>query len=178
MLWYRPGRVKEPDHHGTRHGMSPKEKPAGEKVLASNRQAFHNFFIDERFEAGLVLLGTEVKSLRQGKAVLKDAYARVDAGQIFLHNCHIPPYSHGGYANHEPLRVRKLLLHKLEIIRLAQKTAGGGHTIVPLRLYLSKGKVKAEIALARGKKLWDKREAIKKRDREREERSGAREVDD
>ena len=158
--------------------MSPKEKPEGEKVLASNRQAFHNFFIDERFEAGLVLLGTEVKSLREGKANLKDAYARVDRGQVYLYNCHISPYSHGGYANHEPLRARKLLLHKGEILRLAQKTAGGGSTIVPLRLYLSKGKVKAEIALARGKKLWDKREAIRDRDREREARAAARSQDD
>jgi SsrA-binding protein len=158
--------------------MSPKEAPAGEKVLASNRQAFHNFFIDERFEAGLVLLGTEVKSLRQGKANLKDAYARVDRGQVYLHNCHISPYSHGGYANHDPLRTRKLLLHKGEILRLAQKTASGGNTIVALRLYLSKGKVKAEIALARGKKLWDKREAIRKRDREREARSTAAGGDD
>lgn len=158
--------------------MPRKEAPAGEKVLASNRQAFHNFFIDERFEAGLVLLGTEVKSLRQGKANLKDAYARVDRGQVYLHNCHISPYSHGGYANHEPLRTRKLLLHKGEILRLAQKTARGGNTIVPLRLYLSKGRVKAEIALARGKKLWDKREAISKRDQEREARSAARGEDD
>jgi SsrA-binding protein len=154
--------------------MPSKEKAAGERVLASNRQAFHNFFIDERFEAGVVLLGTEVKSLRQGKASLKDAYARVDRGQIYLHNCHIPPYSHGGYANHEPLRARKLLLHKGEILRLAQRTASGGQTIIPLRLYLSKGRVKAEIALARGKKLWDKREAIKRREREREARAGAR----
>jgi SsrA-binding protein len=154
--------------------MSPREKPAGEKVLASNRQAFHNFFVDERFEAGLVLLGTEVKSVRQGKANLKEAFARVERGEIYLHNCHIPPYSHGGYANHDPLRPRKLLLHRREILRLAQRTAGGGRTIVPLRLYLSKGRVKVEIALARGKKLWDKREAIKERDREREARAGAR----
>jgi SsrA-binding protein len=158
--------------------MPRKEAPAGEKVLASNRQAFHNFFIDERFEAGLVLLGTEVKSLRQGKANLKEAYARVERGQVYLHNCHISPYSHGGYANHEPLRTRKLLLHKGEILRLAQKTARGGNTIVPLRLYLSKGRVKAEIALARAKKLWDKREAISKRDREREARSAAAGEDD
>ncbi|HZM71631.1 MAG TPA: SsrA-binding protein SmpB [Candidatus Cryosericum sp.] len=158
--------------------MPRKEAAAGEKVLASNRQAFHNFFIDERFEAGLVLLGTEVKSLRQGKANLKEAYARVDRGQVYLHNCHISQYSHGGYANHEPLRTRKLLLHKGEILRLAQKTAGGGNTIVPLRLYLSKGKVKAEIALARGKNLWDKREAIRKRDHEREVRSAAAREDD
>jgi len=154
--------------------MSPKEKPPGEKVLATNRQAFHNYFIDERYDAGLVLLGTEVKSLRQGKANLKEAFARVDRGEIFLHNCHITPYSHGGYANHEPLRARKLLLHKEEIVRLAQRTAGGGCTIVPLRLYLSKGRVKVEIALVRGKKLWDKRETIKRREQEREARAASR----
>jgi SsrA-binding protein len=158
--------------------MAPKDKSPEEKVLASNRQAFHNFFIDERFEAGVSLLGTEVKSLREGKANLKDAFARVDRGEVYLHNCHITPYSHGSYANHEPLRPRKLLLHKLEIFRLAQRTASGGSTIVPLRLYLVKGRVKVEIALARGKKLWDKREAIKKRDQEREARSGARGGDD
>lgn len=156
--------------------MSPSVKDPSEKVLASNRQAFHNYVIGDRFECGIVLLGTEVKSLRGGKAVLKDAFARVQGGEIFLLNCHISPYSHGGYANHDPLRSRKLLLHREEIRRLSQRTASGGQTLIPLRLYLRKGRVKVEIALARGKRAWDKREAIKARDQEREARAaiGAR----
>lgn len=154
--------------------MTANEKTAGEKVLASNRQAFHSYFIDERYEAGLVLLGTEVKSLRDGNANLKDAFARVERGELFLYNCHITPYSHGGYVNHDPLRPRKLLLHKEEIARLAQRIAVGGQTLIPLRLYLLKGRVKVEIALARGKKLWDKRESIKKREQDREARAAVR----
>lgn len=154
--------------------MSPSGRPAREKVLASNRQAFHNYFIGDRFEAGIVLLGTEVKALRQGLANLKDSFARVEGREIFLHSCHISPYSHGGYANHEPLRTRKLLMHSEEIRRLDQKTRIGGHTLVPLRLYLSKGRVKVEIALARGKKFWDKRQAIKERDQQKEARAAVR----
>ncbi len=152
-----------------------KNKGDGEKVVASNRQAFHNYFIGDRFEAGIVLLGTEVKSLREGKANLKDSYARVQGNAVYLHNCHISPYSHGGYANHEPLRPRKLLLHREEILRLAQKTSIGGQVLIPLRLYLVKGRVKVEIALAKGKKLWDKRQATKERDQEKEARAAVRE---
>jgi SsrA-binding protein len=152
-----------------------KKRTDGERVLASNRKAFHDYFIGDRYEAGIALLGTEVKSLRQGAANLKDAFARVDGREVFLHNCHISPYSHGGYANHDPLRPRKLLLHREEIRRLIQQTRLGGHTLVPLRLYLSKGRIKAEIALARGKKLWDKRQAIKARDQEKEARTAVRE---
>ena len=155
--------------------MSPKPKQPGERVLATNRQAFHNYFIGERREAGIALLGTEVKSLREGKANLKDAFARVDGREVFLHNCHISPYSHGGYANHDPVRPRKLLLHRDEILKLLQKTRSGGHTLVPLRLYLSRGRVKVEIALAKGKKLWDKRQAIKEKDQEKEARAAIRE---
>ena len=147
----------------------------GEKVLASNRQAFHNYYIGDRFEAGLALLGTEVKSLRAGGVNLKDAFARIDRGEAFLHNCHIAPYSHGGYANHDPLRTRKLLLHRQEILRLSQKTTAGGQTLIPLRLYLKKGRVKVELALARGKRLWDKRQAIKERDQQKEARAAVRE---
>jgi len=154
--------------------MGPRERAPGEKVLASNRQAFHNYFVGERYEAGLVLLGTEVKSLRDGKANLKDAFARVDRGEAFLHNCHISPYSHGGYVNHDPLRPRKLLLHRDEILKLTQKTRIGGHSLIPLRLYLRAGRVKVEIALARGKKLWDKRQAIKERDQAKEARAAIR----
>jgi SsrA-binding protein len=155
--------------------MNPRVKDPAARVLASNRQAFHSYFIGDRFEAGVALLGTEVKSLREGRANLKDAFARVDGREVFLHNCHISPYSHGGYANHDPLRPRKLLLHRGEILKLAQKTRSGGHTLVPLRLYLSKGRVKVEIALAKGKKLWDKREAIKEKDQEKEARAAIRE---
>ncbi len=150
-------------------------KQQGEKALASNRQAFHNYFIGDRFEAGIALLGTEVKSLRGGKANLKDAFARVMGREVFLLNCHISPYSHGGYANHDPLRPRKLLLHREEIRRLAQRTTQGGDTLIPLRLYLSKGRVKVEIALARGKKLWDKRQSIKEKDQAKEARAAVRE---
>lgn len=145
-----------------------KAKESAERALASNRQAFHNYFIGERYEAGVALLGTEVKSLREGKANLKDSFARVDGREVFLHNCHISPYSHGGYANHDPLRPRKLLLHREEILKLAQKTRSGGETLVPLRLYLSRGRVKVEIALARGKRSYDKRAAIASREAKRE----------
>ena len=144
-----------------------------QKDLASNRQAFHNYFIGERYEAGVALLGTEVKSLRGGKANLRDAFARAERNEIYLFNCHIAPYTHGGYANHDPLRPRKLLLHRHEILKLVQKTRAG-HVLIPLRLYLSRGRVKVEIALARGKKLWDKREAIKARDQEKEARGAIR----
>jgi len=148
--------------------MSPKPKDPGQRILATNRQAFHNYFIGERREAGIALLGTEVKSLREGKANLKDAFARVDGREVFLHNCHISPYSHGGYANHDPLRPRKLLLHREEILKLAQKTRSGGETLVPLRLYLSRGRVKVEIALAKGKKAYAKRQTLAKRAAQRD----------
>jgi SsrA-binding protein len=154
--------------------MAQRDKNTGVKVLATNRQAFHNYFIGDRFEAGIVLLGTEVKSLRQGKVNLKDSFARVQNRELLLHHCHISPYSHGGYANHEPLRVRKLLMHRKEIARLDQKTTLGGQTLIPLRVYLSRGHVKVEIALARGKKLWDKRQAIKEKDQIKEARAAIR----
>ncbi len=154
--------------------MTAARKDKGEKVLASNRQAFHSYFVGDRFEAGIVLLGTEVKSLRAGRANLKDAFARVQGREIYLLNCHIPPYSHGSDANHEPLRTRKLLMHRREIERLGQQMATGGQTLVPLRLYLSRGKVKVELALAKGKKLWDKRQATREREEKREARAAVR----
>lgn len=155
--------------------MAPKDTKtdSGEKILASNRQAFHTYAIGERFEAGLALLGTEVKSLREGRANLKDAFARLERGEIFLFNCHISPYSHGGYANHDPLRARKLLLHREEIQKLSQRLLAG-QTLIPLRMYLRRGRVKVEIALARGKKLWDKRQAIKERDQRKEAHAAIR----
>lgn len=155
--------------------MGPRTQTADQKVLASNRLAHHNYFIGERYEAGLALLGTEVKSLRAGGANLRDAFARIERGEAFLHNLHVAPYTHGGYANHDPLRTRKLLLRREEILRLAQKTSAGGHTLIPLRLYLKKGRVKVEIALARGKRPWDKRQAMKERDQQKEARAALRE---
>ena len=153
--------------------MGKKERNGAGKVLAGNRQASHNYHLGERFEAGLVLLGTEVKSLRAGKANLRDAYVRVERGEAFLLNCHVASYSHRGYADHDPLRPRKLLLHREEILRLASKTTAG-QTIIPLRIYLAKGRIKVEVALARGKQLWDKRQAIREREREREARAATR----
>ncbi|HEY1967395.1 MAG TPA: SsrA-binding protein SmpB [Pseudonocardia sp.] len=140
----------------------------GEKVIASNRKARHDYTILDTYEAGIMLQGTEVKSLRLGRASLVDAFATVDEGEIFLRNLHIPEYVQGTWTNHAPRRTRKLLLHRSEIERLIGKTREGGLTLVPLRLYFSDGKVKVELALARGKKSYDKRNDLAKRDAERE----------
>ena len=140
-----------------------------EKVVATNRKAFHDYSIEEKLEAGIVLKGTEVKSLREGKVNLRDSYASVEHGEAILHNCHISPYSHGNIMNHDPLRPRKLLLHRKEINKLLGKTQQKGLTLVPLRIYFSKrGQAKVEIALAKGKKQYDRREAIKSREAGRE----------
>jgi SsrA-binding protein len=144
-------------------------KEQTEKVVATNRKAFHDYAIEEKMEAGIVLRGTEVKSLREGKVNLRDSYASVDHEQVILHNCHITPYSHGNIMNHDPLRPRKLLLHRKEISKLLGKTQLKGLTIVPLRIYFSpRGKAKVEIALAKGKKQYDRREATKQREAGRE----------
>ena len=140
----------------------------GPRVLASNRAAGHEYHLLERYEAGVVLTGTEVKSARAGKVNLKDAYARVERGELFLYNAHISPYEQGNRENHEPLRPRKLLLHAHEIRKLARETVATGLTIVPTRLYLKDGRIKVEVALARGKKLHDKREASREREVRRE----------
>lgn len=145
-----------------------REKPAGEKVVCVNRQARHNYFIDEIYEAGLVLLGSEVKSLREGKANIKDSYARIQRGEAFLLNAHVSPYSGANQFNHEPTRTRKLLLHGREIERLTGKTKEKGLTLIPLRLYFKNGKAKVELGLARGKKLYDKRETLKRKMAQRE----------
>lgn len=137
------------------------------KVLAQNKKARFSYFIEESFEAGLVLTGTEVKSIRQGKANLKESYAQIHNGEIFLHGCHISPYEQGNIHNQDPLRVRKLLLHRREIDRLAGKVKEKGLTLVPLQLYLKDGRVKLELGLARGKKLHDKRETEARRDADR-----------
>lgn len=141
---------------------------AGEKIICTNKQARFDYHLEDSFEAGVVLQGTEVKSLRDGRANLKDSYAAVDEGEVYLYDCHISPYPNGGYANHEPKRPRKLLLHKKEIRRLVGKTQERGLTLVPLKLYFLRGKAKVELALARGKKLYDKREDMKRRDADRE----------
>lgn len=133
------------------------------KDVAVNRQAFHNYDIIEKFEAGIVLTGTEIKSAREGKVNLKDSYGLVKAGEIWLLNCHISPYSHGTYANHDPLRTRKLLLRRAEINRLIGRTTERGLTLVPLRLYLKDGRLKCELALAKGRKVHDKREVSRQK---------------
>ncbi len=138
------------------------------KVVAENRKARHDYFIEETYEAGIALVGTEVKSLRLGKVSLRDSYAVVENGEVFLHNMHISPYEKGNRFNHDPKRSRKLLLHKQEIKRLLGKTQQRGYTLVPLRLYFRRGKAKVELALVRGKKLHDKREEIARRDAQRE----------
>lgn len=138
------------------------------KSLAENRKARHDYFIEETFEAGVVLTGTEVKSCRLGRANLQDSFAEVRNGEVFLQNVHISPYEQGNRFNHEPRRERKLLLHKLEIVRLIGKVREKGFTLVPLRLYLKNGKIKVELALARGKKSYDKRRDIAERDARRE----------
>jgi SsrA-binding protein len=140
----------------------------GEKLIASNRRARHEYHIEESVEAGLVLTGTEVKALRSAGASLSDAYARIEDGEAWLHHLHIPPYEAGSIFNHDPLRARKLLLHRRQIQRLAGKVSQRGYTLVPLRLYFSRGRAKVELALARGKKLYDKREAIGERQADRE----------
>ncbi|MEC4669811.1 MAG: SsrA-binding protein SmpB [Nitrospirota bacterium] len=140
-----------------------------EKVVATNRKAFHDYAIQEKLEAGIVLKGTEVKSLREGRVNLRDSYASVNHGEVVLHHCHISPYSHGNIMNHDPLRPRKLLLHRREISKLLGKTQQQGLTLIPLRIYFSsRGKAKVEIALAKGKKQYDRREAIKAREAGRE----------
>jgi SsrA-binding protein len=144
----------------------------GVKVLATNRRARHEFLILETLEAGMALQGTEVKSLREGKVNLQDSYARTREGEMFLVGCHISPYSHGNLQNHDPLRRRKLLLHRREIRRLDSKLAEKGLTLVPLRVYLRHGLVKLELGLAKGKKLHDKRETKKRREQDREMRAG------
>lgn len=135
------------------------------KLLANNKKARHDFFIEEVYEAGLVLTGTEIKSLRQGKVNLKESYAKIEKGEVFIYNMHISPYEQGNRYNVDPLRERKLLLHKQEIRKLIGYTTQKGLTLVPLQIYLNeRGLVKMEIAVARGKKLYDKREDIAKRD--------------
>ena len=138
------------------------------KIIAVNRKARFDFSIEDEYEAGVVLKGTEVKSLRLGKVNLKDSYARIKDGEVFVYQMHIGPYPFAYYENHDPLRTRKLLLHKQEIKRINAKVNEKGHTLVPLKIYFKAGKVKMSIALAKGKRQYDKRESIKRRDQQRE----------
>jgi SsrA-binding protein len=147
------------------------EKQSGEKVVATNKKAYHEYFILEKMEAGVALFGTEVKAIREGRLNLKDSYAMVQGGEMLLFNCHISPYSHGNRENHDPTRSRKLLLHRQEIRKLIGKTQEKGLTLVPLRVYLKRGKVKIELGVARGKKLIDKRETERRKEADREART-------
>jgi SsrA-binding protein len=155
--------------------MAKRETESDEQLIADNRKAFHDYHMLETFEAGIALLGTEVKGLREGKANLRDAYARVEQGEVWLYNVHINPYSHRGYVDHDPKRRRKLLLRRQEIRKLIGRTVERGLTLVPTRMYFRKGRVKVAVALARGKQAHDKRETLRRRDIDRETRAAVKE---
>jgi SsrA-binding protein len=147
------------------------ERELAQSNIAENRKAYHDYHLLETFEAGIALLGTEVKAIREGRVNLRDSYARLENGEVYLLNVNISPYSHRGYVDHEPLRARKLLLHRHEILKLVGKTLEKGMTLVPVRMYFKNGKVKVAVSLAKGKKEYDKRETIKRRDTDRETRA-------
>ncbi len=147
------------------------ERELAQSNIAENRKAYHDYHLLETFEAGVVLLGTEVKAIREGRANLRDSFARVENGEVFIYNMNISPHSHRGYATHEPLRRRKLLLHRDEIRKLIGKTVEKGMTLVPVRMYFKNGRVKVAVSLAKGKKEYDKRETIKRREADRETRA-------
>ena len=138
------------------------------KLIANNKKAFHDYFIEDQYEAGISLAGTEVKSLRQGKCSIKESFIRIENGEVFIYGMHISPYEKGNIFNKDPLRVKKLLLHKYEINKMSGKIAEKGYTLVPLQVYFKGSLVKVEIGLARGKKLYDKRQDIAKKDQKRE----------
>jgi SsrA-binding protein len=150
------------------------EREQARKLIAENRKARHDYHVLDTWEAGVALLGTEVKAIREGRVNLRDSYARVDRGELWMMNVHISPYSHRGYAQHEELRQRKLLLHRHEIEKLMGKTIEKGLTLVPLEMYFKKGRVKVVIALAKGKQAHDKRETIRKREVDRETRAAVK----
>ena len=151
------------------------ERELAQVNIAENRKAHHDYHLLETFEAGIVLLGTEVKAIREGRVNLRDSFARLEDGEVYLYNVNISPYSHRGYADHEPLRRRKLLLHRDEIRKLVGKTVEKGMTLVPVRMYFKKGRVKVAVSLAKGKKEYDKRETIKRREVDRETRAAVKE---
>ncbi len=138
------------------------------KLVANNKKAYHDYFIDEKYEAGIELHGTEVKSMRMGKCSIKESFIRIEQGEVFVYGMHVSPYEKGNIFNKDPMRVKKLLMHRYEINKLAGKTAEKGFTLVPLQVYFKEGKAKVEIGLARGKKLYDKRQDIAKKDQRRE----------
>jgi SsrA-binding protein len=148
--------------------MSKADPTAEIKIVAHNRRAAHDYFLEDRFDAGIVLMGSEIKSIRAGRVNLREAYVQTGRGEMFLLNAHIAQYDPASRQNHDPLRPRKLLLHKKEIAKLAEKVRQKGYTIVPLKMYLSKGLAKVEIALAKGKRQYDKRQALAERDSQRE----------
>ncbi len=143
-------------------------KGNGKKLIAQNKKAYHEYFIEDVYQAGISLAGTEVKSLRAGKCSLKESFIRIEDGQAFLYNMHISPYEQGNIFNKDPLRVRRLLLHKNEIRKIAAQVQAAGYTVVPLKVYFDRSYVKVDIALAKGKKLYDKRETIAKNDQRRQ----------
>jgi SsrA-binding protein len=151
-----------------------KARAAAQRMIAENRKARHDYHVLESWEAGLVLLGTEVKAIREGRVNLRDSYARVDRGEVWLENVHISPYSHTGYAHHEERRQRKLLLHEHEIRKMAGRVAEKGLTLVPLQMYYKNGRVKVQLALVKGKQLHDKRETIRRREVDRETRAAVK----
>ncbi len=138
------------------------------KLIANNKKAYHDYFIEEKYEAGLVLHGTEVKSMRMGKCSIKEAFIRIENGEVFVYGMHVSPYEKGNIFNKDPLRVKKLLLHKQEIYKLSGKIAEKGYTLVPLQVYFKDGRAKVEMGLAKGKKLYDKRQDIARKDQRRE----------
>ncbi len=150
-------------------------KSESEQLIADNRKALHDYHVLDTFETGIVLLGTEAKGIREGRANLRDSFARVEQGEVWLYNVHISPYSHRGYVDHDPTRRRKLLLHRGEIRKLIGKTTEKGLTLVPLRLYFKNGRVKVALALAKGKQAHDKRETLRRREIDRETRAAVKE---
>jgi SsrA-binding protein len=150
------------------------DRKKAERTLAENRKALHDYHLLETFEAGMALVGTEVKAIREGRVNLRDSFARIERGEVFVHNVHIGSYSSRGYADHEPLRPRKLLLHRHEIRKLVGKTTERGMTLVPVRMYFKNGRVKLAISLAKGKKDYDRRETIKRREIDRETRAAVK----
>jgi SsrA-binding protein len=155
-------------------GTQDRDRDAAQRVIADNRKALHDYHVLESWEAGLVLLGTEVKAIREGRVNLRDSFARVERGEVWLLNVHISPYSHTGYARHDERRQRKLLLHEHEIRKLAGRVAEKGLTLVPLRMYFRNGRVKVQLALAKGKQAHDKRETIRRREIDRETRAAVK----
>jgi len=166
-----PNRTRSSDECDLRSRLALFALMSSEKVVASNREAYHNYHILETHECGIALTGTEVKSIREGRCNLKDSYGVIREGEAWLMNAHISPYSHGNRENHEPTRTRKLLLHRAQIDKLAGKAQEKGLTLVPTKMYFKNGHIKVELAVAKGKKLYDKRETVKRREADREARA-------